>query len=63
MGECLVTWRLSGVESKEQEFLKKLPDYCQQGGATEQTRPMRVLGVAGVWSNKLIFFHALFRTF
>ena len=58
----LAAWRLSGIESRQQEFLDKFPDYWQQGGVMEQTKPMRVPGedgTVGVRSNKLIHFHAL----
>ena len=62
----LATWRLSGLVSKQQEFLEKLPDSSQQDGAKVQREHTKVLGkdrMAGVWSNKSIPFLALFRTF
>ena len=59
----LAAWKLSGEESKQQEFLEKLPDCWQQDGTkTRCTRALGRNGTAGVQNNKLIPFHALFRT-
>lgn len=44
----LAAWRLSSVESKQREFLDKLPDYWQQGEGMEQAKLMKVLGKMGV---------------
>jgi len=58
----LAAWKLSGKDSAQQEFLKKLPSSWQQDGAREQTRHTKVLGrngIAGVQRNKLIPFHVL----
>ena len=58
----LAAWKLSGISSRQQEFLERLPNSWPQDGVTAQTKYIRVPGkdgIAGVRNNKLIPFLAL----
>ena len=57
----LAAWKLSGVDSLQQEFQQKLPSCWRQDGAQEQILHTKVHGkdgIAGVLKGKLIHFHA-----
>ena len=58
----LAAWKLSGIDSKQQKYLAKLPNSWQQDGVRAQTKHIRVLrenGTADVQKGKLIPFCVL----
>jgi len=58
----LAAWTLSGEVTMQQEFQKKLHNYCSLDGVKEPTQPTSLLGrsgLAGVSQGKLIPFHVL----
>ena len=62
----LAAWKLSNVDSKQKEFLKKLPNCWLLDGVEAQIQHTRVPGrdgIAGAVVGKLIPFHALSNPF
>ena len=58
----LAAWKVSGNNTLQKEFRKKLQSLSQQAGAREQiqhTNLHGVNGIAGVLSGKLIPFHVI----
>ena len=59
----LAAWKLSGIDSKQREFQRKLPNCWKPDGVKVQIQPTRVPGrdgMAGAVGGKLIPFHELY---